>query len=46
MVTPEPAQVKTAQTTAVVTARPPGSQPNSVLYTRSSRWLAPPSASR
>jgi hypothetical protein len=46
MVTPDPAQVKMAHPTAVVMARPPGSQPNSAVYTRRSRVLAPPSANR
>ena len=46
IVTPLPAHVKTAHTTAVVMARPPGIQPSHALYTRSRRTLAPPSTSR
>lgn len=46
MVMPEPAKVKMAQAIAVAMVSPPGSQPNSAVYTRKSRPLAPPSTSR
>ena len=46
MVTPDaPVKVvKSAQTKVAITATPPGIQPKSPLYARTSRFAAPPSA--